>query len=211
MKRLNIITTILAMIAANSYAQNLSLANVEVLNGEETELVVNLTEGTSMTALQFNLALPEDVTLSESEIILGEATDGHTLNVQTLDNGDHLFILYSMDLNVFKDGELLRIPVQVGSTATMSNGRLYTVRAATVGAISHRCDDAEFMLSVNGLLGDINDDGVVDISDYIGVANHILGNTPNGFNATAADVNNDGTIDISDYIGVANIILTGKP
>jgi len=61
------------------------------------------------------------------------------------------------------------------------------------------------------LAGDVNNDGTVDISDYIGVANHILGNTPDGFNAAAADVNNDGEIDISDYIGVANIILTGKP
>ena len=59
--------------------------------------------------------------------------------------------------------------------------------------------------------GDVNGDGTVDISDYIGVANHILGNTPDGFNADAADVNGDGAIDISDYIGVANIILTGKP
>jgi len=61
------------------------------------------------------------------------------------------------------------------------------------------------------VLGDVNSDGTVDISDYIGVANHILGNTPDGFNADAADVNGDGAIDISDYIGVANIILTGKP
>ena len=61
------------------------------------------------------------------------------------------------------------------------------------------------------LVGDVNGDGAVDISDYIGVANHILGNTPDGFNAEAADVNGDNVIDISDYIGVANIILTGKP
>ena len=61
------------------------------------------------------------------------------------------------------------------------------------------------------ILGDATGDGVVDISDYIGVANHILGIPQTGFNADAADVNKDGVIDISDYIGVANIILTGKP
>ena len=61
------------------------------------------------------------------------------------------------------------------------------------------------------MLGDVNGDNVVDISDYIGVANYILGHAPDGFNETAADVNNDGKIDISDYIGVANIILKGKP
>ena len=60
-------------------------------------------------------------------------------------------------------------------------------------------------------LGDGTGDGTVDISDYIGVANHILGIPQTGFNADAADVNKDGVIDISDYIGVANIILTGKP
>lgn len=58
--------------------------------------------------------------------------------------------------------------------------------------------------------GDINGDGAVDVSDYIGIANFILGNKPEGFIETAADVNNDGNIDVSDYIGVANIILTGS-
>lgn len=65
--------------------------------------------------------------------------------------------------------------------------------------------------SENILIGDVNDDGDVDISDYIGVANYILGKAPSGFNETAADINSDGTIDISDYIGVANIILKGEP
>ena len=60
------------------------------------------------------------------------------------------------------------------------------------------------------VLGDINDDGTVDVSDYIGVANHILGKTPAGFNKLAADVNDDGVVDVADYIGVANIILTGS-
>ena len=59
--------------------------------------------------------------------------------------------------------------------------------------------------------GDVNGDGNVDVSDYIGVANHILGQTQEGLNEDAADVNGDGVIDVSDYIGIANIILTGSP
>ena len=61
------------------------------------------------------------------------------------------------------------------------------------------------------LVGDVNNDGKVDVSDYIGVANHILGNTPDGFKERAAEVNGDNVIDVSDYIGIANIILTGSP
>ena len=61
------------------------------------------------------------------------------------------------------------------------------------------------------IAGDINGDGKVDVSDYIGVANHILGVPQDGFNEKAADVNGDNKIDVSDYIGVANIILNGSP
>ena len=50
----------------------------------------------------------------------------------------------------------------------------------------------------------------MDVSDYTGVANHIHGNTPAGFNARAADVDESGTIDVSDYTGIANIIHTGS-
>jgi hypothetical protein len=61
------------------------------------------------------------------------------------------------------------------------------------------------------LLGDVNDDGKVDVSDYIGVANRILGTEQEGFNEKAGDIDGNGVIDVSDYIGVANIILTGSP
>ena len=60
------------------------------------------------------------------------------------------------------------------------------------------------------IAGDANGDGKVDVSDYIGVANYILGNAPEDFDAEAADVNGDNIIDVSDYIGIANIILTGS-
>lgn len=140
---------VLAMITTNSYAQSLSVSNIEAQAGEETELVVNLTGGTSMTALQFNLALPEGMTLAESDVTLGAATNGHTLNVETLDNGDHLFVLYSMDLNPFKDGELLRIPVKVNSIASSANGKLYTIRAATADAVSHTCNDVSWEITTD--------------------------------------------------------------
>ena len=70
---------------------------------------------------------------------------------------------------------------------------------------------AETVDSNDYVNGDINGDGVVDVSDYIGVANHILGVQQENFNEQAADVDGNGSIDVSDYIGIANIILTGSP
>ena len=61
------------------------------------------------------------------------------------------------------------------------------------------------------LLGDVNADGVVDISDYISEANYIHGNIADGFVFKAGDIDGSGGIDITDYIGISNIIHTGSP
>ena len=125
-KRIQTILLALAAIVGSANAQNLSF---EVQANEAT---MNISCATNMTALQFCLQLPEGVTIDTSNATLGTATDGHTLCVETLDNGDLLFILYSMDLNTFKDGELLRFPV-----AASGEVKLYTIRYADTNAVSY--------------------------------------------------------------------------
>ena len=128
-----ILSTILALMAivVSANAQNLSF---EV---QANEAKISLSGATEMTALQFNLKLPEGITIDTSNATLGSATDGHTLCIETLDNGDLLFILYSMDFNTFKDGELLRIPI----SASNDELKLYTIRYASGDAVSHAAED----------------------------------------------------------------------
>ena len=144
----------LLLSVVSTHAQSLSVQNIEAQMGQETALVVSLAEGSSMTALQFNLSLPEGVSLKDNSdtygTTLGTATDGHTLSVQPLASGDLLFILYSMELKAFSDGELLCIPLKAGDAATTANGKLHTVRTATAAAVSHSCADATFSAKVTG-------------------------------------------------------------
>ena len=107
--------------------------------------------------------------------------------------------------------------VAATGTFVQATGADWTVKGTTDGdwdgvptTYVHGIPEGWTVLSETSTVGDINGDGVVDVSDYIGIANHILGLTPEGFNEQAADVNGDGVIDVSDYIGVANIILTGS-
>lgn len=58
-----------------------------------------------------------------------------------------------------------------------------------------------------GLKGDANNDGVVDVADITAIASHILGTTPEVWNADNADANNDGVIDVADITATASIIL----
>ena len=138
-KRIHTTLVALLALACSATAQSLTVQGIEAEAGEQAKLIVSLSGANAMTALQFNLALPDGVSLTD-EATMGTATDGHTLNVQTLDNGDYLFILYSMDLNTFKDGELLRIPVSANKGDV---AKLYNVRYADTEAVSYVGKDAE--------------------------------------------------------------------
>ena len=55
--------------------------------------------------------------------------------------------------------------------------------------------------------GDVNGDGVVDLTDAIMIVYYSLGVTQEGFRETAADVNGDGQIDLTDAITVVYMSL----
>ena len=57
----------------------------------------------------------------------------------------------------------------------------------------------------NGMLGDVNGDGAVNVSDVTTLINMILGTIP--MNQSVADVNSDGAINVSDVTALINIIL----
>ncbi len=60
----------------------------------------------------------------------------------------------------------------------------------------------------SGLVGDVNADGKVDISDIVGIINHIAGSE--GYSQQLCNVNGDAAVDISDIVAVINIIA-GTP
>ena len=147
-----ITATIIALMAIVISAMSqplLSVQSVEVQKGEQAELVVTLNGTFSWpSAIQFNLKLPEGVVLDESAIKKSASVSGHELAVRTLENGDRLFVLYSMDLNTFGNGELLRLPITAGNEAATANGKVYNVRTATPDAVSRAGYGASFQITV---------------------------------------------------------------
>jgi len=60
------------------------------------------------------------------------------------------------------------------------------------------------------VIGDVNDDEVINISDVISTINHILGNRQDDFIFENADINGDGEITITDVITIINKILENE-
>ncbi len=62
---------------------------------------------------------------------------------------------------------------------------------------------------VGGVLGDVNDDGVVNVGDVVWMVSHLNGSTPGGFIMENADVNGDGSVNVADLTALVNLILGG--
>ena len=141
-------TLSLTAIAVVASAQTLSVQDIEAKTGEQKTLTVSLSGAASATAMQFNLQLPANMTVNESGCALGNAATNHTLSVNKMDNGDYLFVVYSMDFTELVDGTLLTVPVSIGNDAVSGNGVLYTIRSSKSDAVSHLHENASFAIVV---------------------------------------------------------------
>ena len=63
----------------------------------------------------------------------------------------------------------------------------------------------EYVSDGSGLLGDINNDEMIDVLDVVLLVNMILGSEPSNY--ATADINNDNEINVQDIIFLINIIL----
>ena len=200
----------------------------EERTGTEATISFKMKNTAAIRGFQFDLVLPEGVTPveEEGEYVYWLNADRapkkaggqfyHTLEVTKQADGSYRFLCGAQADKTFKgnDGEVAVMKVNIADD--MKEGDypiiLRNIKLTETDISNYyQTDEVITKLTVVTYIpGDISGDGIVDVSDYIGVANHILGNTPAGFNARAADVNNDNVIDVSDYIGIANNILTGS-
>ena len=148
-RRILIIVIGLLTFIGSANAQTLSVASIDATAGEQKTLTVSLSDAASATALQFNLSLPANVTINESGCALGSAANNHTLRVSRMDNGNYLFVIFSMNFTKLSNGPLLTIPVIFANDATSGNGHLFTVRSSASDAVSHQHQNATFAVNVN--------------------------------------------------------------
>ena len=56
-------------------------------------------------------------------------------------------------------------------------------------------------------LGDVNSDGLVNISDVSSLINYLLSDDATGINTANGDMNNNGEVNITDVIDFINMLL----
>lgn len=188
-----------------------NVKQVVVLESEKKGTVKIRLAGTeNYRDLQFDIKLPAGVTAADGKVVIG--TDHAVASAaQASDAQTVRFVLYSETGANLSNDILLEIPVTVtgdvaavnNATATLSNVLSSNAEATTSLVVT----GTEFPFSVMKL-GDINDNGEVEIGDATCVINNIV-NAPNDvYIEEVADVNGEeGPGEIGDATVIVNMVV----
>lgn len=225
--------SMLTLLGATSvWAQSFSGPDTRVVPQRTNVLQVTLTGANANRDLQFDLTLPEGISLVENAGTVMDAAAGHVIQYQTQTDGSIRFVVVdalveegdpnatSADANTygkqFSNGVLVEIPVLAaeGFDATEET----PAKANVTNLYISKEDGTEFSKTplsfdinlIMNLLGDVNEDGKVNVTDIMAVASRIKGTPTTPFNEGAANYNNDAAINVTDIMGIATIIKGGS-
>lgn len=184
--------------------------------GGQGLLTLALKNSQEATAYQVALTLPEGITLATGEdgkfiYSLSGRNNGHSVNIR-LENGVYYIATLSgqSELISDNDGAIISLTLNVDDNVSIGD---YTVtiqnaKFSTEDGISIPLPNNTGIITVdNYLLGDVNNDGEVDIADAVCVVNRVIQKPTAVFIEAAADVDFDEVIDIADAVQIVNFVI----
>lgn len=196
----------------------ISTGDISARYGSKADLPIYLRNTESISGLQFKLTLPEGVTVvdHESNLVTSttERTEGFTImgRKDPDEENSYLFVVLSLNGDAISGTEGAFMNVRLDIAQNVGLG-VHDIKIEDVYMTTETFDTLNPAESTSELtvkdfmLGDVNNDGIINITDAIGIINYVLKNTPETFIEGAADVNQDGIINVTDAIGVINKIL----
>ena len=174
---------------------------------------------TNLTAYQFDLTLPNGITLATNEsgkFLVTKTSrysdDEQSLSITKLEGNTYRFVCFSMSNSVITgtSGAILNAILDVAATvnAATHEGKISNILFTKTNGEQLKLNEAKFNITISSyILGDANADGSVNVSDIVEMVNYIMNNASSRFVKVAADVNEDGDVNVTDIVAVVNIIL----
>ena len=206
----------------NDIQTNNTLAFAESLKaatGSEFRLPIEMNNTDAITGVQFDLYLPEGMNLSQDEygdynIELSERTTArrHSVASRVMPDGALRVVVSSAQNATFdgNSGTLLTLVLFPASTLEAGDYdvELKNVILTDPDAKRYAAADMKSVISVSTYtMGDVNNDGHIDVADLAGVVRFILENADASLIFNAADMDGNGVIEINDYAALVNVIL----
>ncbi len=201
----------------------LTLANMSICKGGRSSMHVMLTNEELVSGFQFELTVPNSVTVAADDNgnLLAGLTDrasNYTVSANKVTDGLYRFVVISMAGKTISQGtgEVMTIALDAANNITEGE---YDLTIKEIGLTVKRNSefvevyprDSNAKLTVTNVMpGDVNGDGKTSVTDVISIISYVLGNEPTQFLFPAADITGDGKVSVTDAVSVIDIILNDK-
>lgn len=178
--------------------------------GVPTEMDINLENWDPFTAYQFDIVLPNGITLEKKadgkgiKFTKGKRCAGsRSISVTARDNNTYRVVCISTKNEVItgNDGALLTVYLVANENMGKKTcqAEIKNVIMTTPEEKQVNFDPTTVTITTKTLLlGDSNDDEFVNVTDLVATINYILGRPSDKFNKTAADISKNHVVDIFD-------------
>ena len=190
--------------------------------GYSSNLAINLSNENSFTAYQFDLQLPEGITLTKDEsgkyiVSKSDRYSDNSQQVKIEDIGDNTyrFVSVSLQNGVINgnDGTILMASIKASEDIAEGtpDASIKNIILTMTDETKMKPKDTSFSIMTSSLKkGDADGDGEIDVTDVVSMINCVMGKPSENFNSLAADLNDDGEVDIFDIMQAINLVMSQK-
>ena len=195
-------------------ADPITISDFVVVQGVEgQEFTIELNNDQPYAAFQFDLYLPEGITINEDGFNATDRMEGINLQMQQQTDGSYRFIAIPQKLTTNitgTSGAIITITVTASSDVALKplTGYFRNIKLSKANGEGPTYSEMSFPITVvkNTIKGDANGDKEVNITDITYIIDKINNKVPADFDENAADLNGDGEINITDVTLVLDII-----
>lgn len=233
MKKFLLSLVALMAFGTSAWADGITIPDARIAASRFSKLKVTVESTTPYRDLQFDLTLPEGITLKDATnggTVVDEASN-HVLKFEAdADNASliHFVVVDAIiDIDQNIDETTITAEQKANYGKTFTNGIVVEIpinaaadfqgtKTANLSNINASFDNGASAFTTAGtgtfdikavLLGDVDDSGVVNVNDALWIAEFSLGQVETGFVEEAAYVDTDEAINVNDALRAAEIAL----
>ncbi|MCR4914517.1 MAG: hypothetical protein K6A96_02040 [Prevotella sp.] len=197
----------------------LSADPVDTQTGAETALPIAMKNEAEIVGFQFDLTLPEGITLALGDGGLPQVTLGdriadadQAVSVMSVGEGNRTwrFVSYSLQNTAITGTSGTVLSAMLSTTAAQGAYDAQITKAVLTrrDGTQLKLQDSAFRIVVCNLdKGDANGDGEVNVTDIVEMVNDIMERPSDRFVDVAADMNIDGEVNVTDIVLVVGVIM----
>jgi len=199
------------------------VAGVSATKGQQATFGIDLeNKTTDLTAYQFDLTLPDGISLNvndKGKYVVTKTNryedDSQTLNISKMEGNTYRFVCFSMSNEIITgtSGAILNAALTIGASVNDGNyeASISNIVVTKTDGTQLKLKDAKFNIIVTNIIkGDANGDGEVNVSDIVEIVNYIMNKPSDKFVFAAADLNDDGEVNVTDIVKVVSIIMSSS-